>query len=79
MVQGLEQMEGECSAKEWNFDNGKITGGFQCDMGMGSALMEINGQYTRTTFEMNNVISMDMGGMQMRMSTESKAKRISDC
>ena len=74
------QRDQTCEVKRYDVADGTINMKMQCEVDRGgSASIVGTGTYTGSSFEMTNVIKMNMGGMAMEMRTEVSGERQGDC
>jgi hypothetical protein len=70
-----------CKQEGFAFQNGRVTGKLTCtgDQGQGSTTLEMDGQYSATTYEVTQKMSTNVQGMAMVMESRVKGRRIGDC
>jgi hypothetical protein len=70
-----------CKKEGFAFQNGRITGKLSCtgEQGQGSTSVEVDGQYSASTYEVNQKLSTNVQGMTMTMVSRIKGRRIGEC
>jgi hypothetical protein len=70
---------GGCTYENFSMTGGRIQGIVSCNSQGTTMRTTLDGQFTPTSYEMNNQVETNAGGMAMNMATRTTARRVGDC
>jgi len=68
-----------CSYTDFTMSGGRIQGTVQCTQQGTSMRTAMNGQFTATSYEMNQQVQVSAGGITTDMESRTTGRRIGDC
>lgn len=70
---------GGCRSENMSMENGRIQGTVQCQAEGGSMTAAVSGQFTPTSYEINQQVETSAEGMTMEMESRTTGRRVGDC